>query len=90
MNDMKLYFQNQIINRFFDYMFNQIIGFILAPHSLHRFDGPRRGPFLYQYGQTMTEKEVREFIADTLQPFFTKMFINASNLTVQFNSFPEL
>lgn len=25
-----------------------------------------------------------------MQPFFTKMFINADNLTVQFNSFPQL
>jgi hypothetical protein len=87
---MQLNFQNQLVNRFVDYLFNQIIAFILAPHSLHKFDGPRRGPYLYQYSQSMTEKEVREIISDALQPFFTKMLINAYNLTVKFNSFPKL
>lgn len=52
--DVQVNFQNQLINRFSDYLLNQIIGFILAPNSLHKYDGPRRGPYLYQYGQSMT------------------------------------
>lgn len=88
--DSHLNFQNQPLNRFVDYLLNQIIGFILAPHSLHKFDGPKRGPFLYENNTYFTEKEIREFVADSLQPFFTKMFINAYDLGVTFNSFPHL
>lgn len=88
--DSHLNFQNQPLNRFVDYLLNQIIGFILAPHSLHKYDGPKRGPFLYDHNVVFTEKEIRDFIGDSLQPFFTKLLINAYDLTLTFNSFPGM
>lgn len=85
--DLEINYQHQPVMRFIDYLTNQIILFLMNPNSLHKFEGLKRGPYVYDY-LNMTEKEVKNIIKDCIQPFFTKILINAKNLNVAFNSFP--
>lgn len=86
--DMEVNYQSQPINRFIDYLFGQLISFLMAPHTLHIYDGPRRGPFLFDNYLALTEAEILEIIENSLQPFFNKQIIIAQNLLLHFNSFP--
>lgn len=59
---MEANYQNQPINRFVDYLLNPIIGFLMAPHELHKYDGPLRGPFKYYDYLDLTLAEVKGII----------------------------
>ena len=73
--------------RFVDYLMNQVISFFQDPSSLHEFDRPKTGAFNYNH-LTFTEKNIKNMIANFVQPFFNKIIITGENINVSFNSFP--
>ena len=87
--DLDLKYQQQPIMRFIDFLADQIIIFLMEPHSLHKFDSDKRGPYAYE-NNVMTEKEVRKYCLEFLQPFYTNISVHAKNSLVAFNSFPGL
>ena len=45
--DMEINYQQQPIMRFVDFLTNQIIFFLMDSSSLHKFDGLKVSPFMY-------------------------------------------
>lgn len=45
--NLQINYQQQPVLRFIDFLTNQIILFIMEPFSLHKFDTPDRGSYVF-------------------------------------------